>query len=72
MLASCASFEIVYHTEPTPAPQVDDALARYDNNGNGRISCAEARAHGIAPVERGHAVYAYMRDADGDGVICEG
>ena len=56
MLASCASFEIVYHTEPTPATQVDDALARYDDNGNGRISCAEARAHGIAPVERGHPV----------------
>ena len=72
VLASCTSFEMVYHTEPTPAPQVDDALALYDDNGNGRISCAEARAHGIAPVERGHPAYAYMRDGDGDGVVCEG
>ena len=47
------------------------ALQRYDDNGNGRISCAEARAHGIAPVRRGHPAYAHMRDADGDGVICQ-
>ena len=46
-------------------------LARYDDNGNGRISCAEARAHGIAPVRRGHPAYAHMRDGDGDGVVCE-
>ena len=55
---------------PTPAPDVD-ALARWDDNGNGRITCAEARAHGIAPVRRGHPAYPYMRDADGDGVVCE-
>ena len=55
----------------TAASQADDALARYDDD-NGRISCAEARAHGIAPVERGHAVCGFMRDADGDGVVCEG
>ena len=48
-----------------------DALALYDDNGNGRITCAEARAHGIAPVRRGHPAYQYMRDADGDGVVCE-
>ena len=29
-----------------------DPLARYDDNGNGRITCAEARAHGIAPMKR--------------------
>ena len=46
-------------------------LARYDDNGNGRISCAEARAHGIAPVRRGHPAYAHMRDGDGDGIVCE-
>ena len=27
----------------------DDALARYDDNRNGRITCKEARRHGIAP-----------------------
>ena len=49
----------------------DDALARYDDNGNGKITCKEARRHGIAPVPRSHPAYRYMRDADGDGVVCE-
>ncbi len=47
------------------------ALGLYDDNGNGRITCAEARNHGIAPVRRGHPAYPYMNDADGDGVVCE-
>ena len=47
------------------------ALALYDDNGNGRITCKEARQHGIAPVPRGHPAYRYMRDGDGDGVVCE-
>ena len=55
---------------PTTAEEVD-ALGMYDDNGNGRISCAEARAHGIAPVRRGHPAYEYMNDRDGDGVVCE-
>ena len=45
--------------------------SRWDDNGNGRISCAEARRHGIAPVPRGHPAYPYMNDRDGDGVVCE-
>ena len=49
----------------------EDALALYDDNGNGRITCAEARRHGIAPVARSHPAYRYMRDGDGDGVVCE-
>ena len=48
-----------------------DALALYDDNRNGRITCKEARRHGIAPVLRSHPAYRYMRDADGDGVVCE-
>lgn len=48
-----------------------DALRLWDDNGNGRITCAEARRHGIAPVRRGHPAYPFMRDADGDGVVCE-
>ena len=43
----------------------------WDDNGNGRVTCAEARRHGIAPVPRSHPAYAYMRDGDGDGVVCE-
>ena len=49
----------------------DDALALYDDNGNGRITCKEARRHGIAPVPRSHPAYRFMRDGDGDGVVCE-
>ena len=48
-----------------------NALALYDDNGNGRITCAEARRHGIAPVRRTHPAYQYMRDGDSDGVVCE-
>ena len=53
------------------SPAGDDALARYDDNRNGRITCKEARRHGIAPVHRSHRAYPYMRDGDGDGVVCE-
>ena len=49
----------------------DDPLAMYDDNGNGRITCKEARRHGIAPVSSDHPAYRYMRDGDGDGVVCE-
>ena len=48
-----------------------DVPSRYDDNGNGRITCKEARRHGIAPVHRLHPAYRYMRDGDGDGVVCE-
>ena len=48
-----------------------DALALYDDNRNGRITCKEARRHGIAPVSRSHPAYPFMRDADNDGVVCE-
>ena len=33
------------------------------------ITCEEVRAHGIAPIHRGHPAYQYMNDADGDGVV---
>jgi hypothetical protein len=81
VLAGCESTEIVVLAHgstnpqtlpatPTPDPGVD-ALALWDDNGNGRITCDEARAHGIAPVRRGHPAYQYMNDADGDGIVCE-
>ena len=56
---------------PATGPGDGDALSRYDDNRNGRITCKEARAHGIAPVHRGHPAYAYMRDGEGDGTVCE-
>lgn len=57
--------------EPARPVSSSDVLALYDDNGNGRITCAEARSHGIAPVPREHPAYPFMRDGDGDGVVCE-
>ena len=83
VISGCSSFEMVVvpalvtgspaatHT-PTPSSSSDvDALAMWDDDGNGRISCAEARSHSIAPVHRGHPAYEYMDDRDNDGVVCE-
>ena len=57
----------------TSAPRtgLPEALRLWDDNGNGTITCAEARRHGIAPVHRDHPAYPFMRDGDGDGVVCE-
>ena len=83
VLSGCSSFEmvVVSATEQitltlTPTPTAGsasgvDALAMWDDNGNGRISCAEARNHGIAPVRRDHPAYPYMDDRAGDGIVCE-
>ena len=81
-LAGCSSTEMVVlecglSAEPRntrqrlPRQNESDALERWDNNRNGQITCAEARRHGIAPVPRGHPAYRFMRDGDGDGVVCE-
>ena len=79
VLSACSSTEmVVAECTPTPEPPParglepsGDPLKLDDDNGNGRITCAEARKHGIAPVPRSHPAYCYMRDADGDGVVCE-
>ena len=82
ILSGCTSTTMVVQQQPfttkeatpTPTPELGEngsALALYDDNGNGRITCAEARRHGIAPVHRGHPAYAYMDDRDDDGVVCE-
>ena len=83
VLSGCASFELVVVSAPlqaqptslpsqgTGSPSNTDPLSMYDDNGNGRITCAEARSHGIAPVRRDHPAYQYMRDGDGDGIVCE-
>jgi len=81
ILSSCASTEMFVREgrlAPTATPvssagggQTVDPLRLYDDNGNGRITCAEARRHGIAPVPRGHPAYRYMDDRDNDGVVCE-
>ncbi len=78
VLSSCSSTELVIDPsmpqlegEPTSPALTTDPLKLWDSNGNGRITCAEAREHGIAPVPRDHPAYRFMRDADGDGVVCE-
>lgn len=85
ILKQCDSNELEFLADnarnavPAPVPAIEssstpsgvDALQRWDDNGNGRITCAEARRHGIAPVPRSHPAYRYMRDGDGDGVVCE-
>ncbi|MCH2254850.1 MAG: excalibur calcium-binding domain-containing protein [Vicinamibacterales bacterium] len=58
-------------TRQAPRSGGSTALQQYDDNGNGRITCAEARRHGIAPVRRGHPAYRYMNDRDNDGIVCE-
>lgn len=61
-------------TPPGPPEETRDPghpLELYDDNGNGRISCSEARTHGIAPVHSGHPAYPYMTDGNSDGVVCE-
>ena len=87
VLAGCSSTAMQFTdagSAPAPPPTAaapppassggncdSDPLGCYDDNNNGRITCAEARAHGIAPVPRGHPAYQYMRDGDSDGVVCE-
>ena len=76
VLSGCVSVEMVVADTPIAAPTPEasssgNALELWDDNGNGRITCAEARNHGIAPGRRGHSAYEYMHDADGDGMVCE-
>ena len=84
VLSACRSTEMVFATArsttapakpkvrlPAASGDTVDALRLYDDNRNGRITCSEARRHGIAPVPRAHPAYRFMRDGDSDGVVCE-
>ena len=81
ILSRCESFEMIVlecsdttevaPTQSTLEQSTTDPLAAWDDNRNGRITCKEALRHGIAPVHRDHPAYPFMRDADGDGVVCE-
>ena len=62
-------------SQPDPEPAVEtssdvDVLKEWDDNKNGRISCKEAKKHGIAPVQKDHPAYPFMRDRNRDGVVC--
>lgn len=76
VLTSCESVELIFYpannfSSDEETPQNINALKSYDTNRNGRITCSEARAHGIAPVTSSHPAYEHMSDGDGDGVVCE-
>ena len=75
ILSACSSVEMELIDCAAEVSEVrlasSDALSEYDDDGNGRITCAEARRHGIAPVPRNHPAYPFMNDGDGDGVVCE-
>ena len=78
ILSTCDSTEmeplICYYTAAPIRPRnnINNAILNiYDDNGNGHITCKEARRHGIAPVPSNHPAYRYMIDGDGDGIVCE-
>ena len=79
ILSDCTSADMIF-TAYNPEAEIPkrkvlassgNALALYDDNGNGRITCAEARRHKITPVPVSHPAYQYMHDGDGDGIVCE-
>ena len=47
-------------------------LKKCDTNGNGRITCAEARKCGMkTPITKDHPAYKCMTDRDKYGMVCE-
>ena len=76
ILSNCETTELeplICHVQFKPLPRKvkgdKSVLLLYDDNGNGRITCQEARSHNIAPVHHDHPAHQFMRD--GDGVVCE-
>ena len=77
-LARCTAEQIARPTCEVSATTTDNTaaawLAKCDANGNGRVTCAEARAESCGapiPVTSNHPLYQFMTDADGDGQVCE-
>ncbi|BCL74138.1 hypothetical protein TUMSATVNIG1_61220 (plasmid) [Vibrio nigripulchritudo] len=74
VLQHCKSFDMIFFPTKQTHNTVSSSaqtLSLYDDNGNGKITCSEARSHGITPVSSDHPAYVYMFDRDGDGVVCE-
>lgn len=57
--------------DPVPSGNTND-ISKIDTNGNGTVTIAEAKAAGFKmPIKRGHWLYEYMIDKDGDGQVGE-
>ena len=58
-------------TTPSTADE-NKTLDAVDKNHNGKVSIAEAKAAGYKmPIKKGHWLYKYMDDRDGDGLVGE-
>ena len=59
---------------PAAAPAVsgENDISSVDTNGNGQVTIAEAKAAGFKmPITKGHWLYPFMDDRDGDGAVGE-
>ncbi|GIF76975.1 excalibur calcium-binding domain-containing protein [Asanoa siamensis] len=57
---------------PNPPPKPKPSTSRPEPGTDPRFSsCAKAIAAGYGPYRRGETEYAWYRDADNDGVVCE-
>ena len=76
ILINCESTDMVFYPKEdvslgkAEAISSSNALELYDDNNNGRITCSEARKHGISPVRQDHPAYIFMNDRDNDGIVC--
>ncbi len=68
VMETCESFQLIF-LEGTPTSPLP--TSEWDEDGDGRVTCSEARKAGIAPVYATHPAYKFMWDRDGDGVVCE-
>ncbi len=68
VLAGCRSFDLSLPPPPDVAPF---DLEVWDSNGNGQITCEEAKEQGVPVVTFEHPAYPYMDDRDGDGKVCK-
>jgi len=77
ILINCESTDMVFYPKEdvslgkAEAINSSNALKLYDDNNNGRITCSEARKHGISPVRQDHPAYIFMNDRDNDGIVCD-
>lgn len=60
-------------TKPDPEPsESSNDVSKVDTNGNGKVTISEAKAAGFSmPIKKGHWLYPYMIDRDGDGMVGE-